>query len=254
LPSKVAIDALSESSGPLSAGASFFQSRAFYHQGQMYTPLQYFKDRISLLLFLAIFSMTDVAAQYNPEPSPGLSQGSMYSIGPGSELTLEGTTNVSKFSCACTETFSPQVYFTTHVNNEECTIGFRQTILNLRIDAFDCGNKMMNKDMRQALNAEEHPFIRIELLQAMEDQCDGGQAHWEVSDIIARVRITLNGLGKEYTMQAQAFRTGHNRYRFFGSKTLRMTDFGIQPPTAALGVIKVRDDIRINMNLDVILE
>lgn len=176
---------------------------------------------------------------------------STFHIDPLSSLTLEGTTNVNQFSCKCTESFPAQEFFVTRTKDEKCTNVFRQTRLKLSVKSLDCGNRMMNRDMYGALNADDFPYIYIDLLQVAEELCDlpGEEMNW--AKLIAVTRITINGQSHDYWMNVIARKTGPGQFRFISEKVLSMKDFGIDPPTAALGMVKVRDEIKISLDMQV---
>ncbi|MGH9361260.1 MAG: hypothetical protein ACRD2T_05030, partial [Thermoanaerobaculia bacterium] len=44
-------------------------------------------------------------------------------------------------------------------------------------------------------------------------------------------------------------RLGLGRYRITGALELKMTDFGIQPPTALMGLIRAGDGLRVRFDL-----
>lgn len=217
--------------------------RSFFHTSLRLTM-------VAALEVLCIVVLTGQAA----EPVNKAMRGKTYRIGSQSSLTLEGTSNVNEFRCECTESFPPQLFFVENLNDENCTVAFRETYLNLRIKSLDCGNKMMNKDLQNSLNADKLPNIRIEVLQVAEEKCDllGDESTW--TKFIALSKITLNGKSHNYWMNIIVRKSGPNQFRFLGDKVLKMTDFDIKPPSVALGMIKVRDEIRIAFDMLVIVE
>lgn len=169
-----------------------------------------------------------------------------------SKLSLKGTTNVNKFSCDCGQKFRPQIVNAAASANRTA-VTFSQTVLTLRTMSLDCGNKMMNKDMYKTLKAEEYPNITIELKKAVFppgvtiDDC----AEWVELD--AETVITIAGSARRVPLKVNARSIAANRFQFRSAKMLKMTDFGIQPPTAMMGAVKVRDDIEIQFDLFVVV-
>ena len=177
-----------------------------------------------------------------------------YRIGERSSLKLEGKTNVNEFTCRCTEMLPIQTYYLEKLDDGKCTTTFRETSLNLKVQSFDCGNKLMNKDMHKALNAKAFPIIKIELLQVSEARCNrlDEQKNWVKVNALAK--ITLNGRSNNYTLNVNAKKTARNQFRFISNKILCMSDFGIAPTTAVLGMVKVKDEIMISLDLEVTVE
>ncbi len=165
-----------------------------------------------------------------------------------SKLALSGTSNVNKFTCECTQKFSPMAVGATSSSNRS-QIVFANTALKLTTTKLDCGQKIMNKDMYRTLKAEEYPYITIELKKAQFpvgvtiDDC----AEWVELD--AETVITIAGNARKVPLKVKARNLASGRFQFRSAQALKMTDFGIQPPTAMMGAIKVRDAITIQFDL-----
>ncbi|MCU0346829.1 MAG: YceI family protein [Saprospiraceae bacterium] len=169
-----------------------------------------------------------------------------------SVLKLEGKTNINGFTCHCNEAFQPQRLVAER--NTDGSLSFKSAALKLRIVSLDCGNKIMNKDLQKALNATEHPHISIELKKVEQDKCNRLSELKDWVKMKALAKISLNGVSKEYWISITAKKCGADQFRFIGTKTLNMTDFGVTPPNAMMGMIKVQDAIAINLDLDVVVE
>lgn len=177
-----------------------------------------------------------------------------FHIGSKSILKLEGSTNVNAFTCNCTEPFSPQSFSVILDDKDPNTAAFRNTKLKIPIKSLDCGNKLMNKDLYKALNGDDHPYITIELLKVSQDKCNRLSELKNWLTIKALTRITLNGKSSEYWLTITARKLENDLYRFIGTKTLRMSEFGVDPPVAMMGIIKVRDEIQIDLDLEISVE
>ena len=165
-----------------------------------------------------------------------------------SKLSLNGTTNINKFTCACGQKFQPQAFYASASANRS-NITFSHTVLHLRTTTLDCGNKLMNRDMYETLRANTHPSISIELKKAVFpvgvtiDDC----SEWVELD--AETVITIAGVAKKVPLKVKARSLAAGRFQFRSAQGLKMTDFGIQPPTAMMGAVKVRDEIQIHFDL-----
>jgi hypothetical protein len=201
---------------------------------------------MSMIMLNFIFS-TGISAQYNPNPE--VDPGKVYRILEGSNLTISGTTNMNKFTCSCTEPMAAQVLYIDELDDEHCTVFFRETNLELNVNALDCGNKMMNKDMYNALNADIYPTIRIELLEVSQEKCNLSGNPTDQVKYGAHTLITINGKSREYWMRVTVHETSTNKLHFVSTKDIAMSDFGITPPTAAFGMVKVRDGIKISLDM-----
>lgn len=122
--------------------------------------------------------------------------------------------------------------------------------LRLPVSGLRCGNRQMERDMYRALDATTHPVIEFrsgEMIGGVEHDIDSGTYR-------ARFRglLTLAGERRNVEIDVTAERTGQNRFRLRAALPLRMTDFGITPPTALKGVIRARNELTVRF--DVILE
>lgn len=170
-----------------------------------------------------------------------------YSIREQSSLTLAGSSNVNEFECTTYDNFSNGYVYIISEENKE-VLNFNNAVLKINVKSFDCHNPMMNKDFYKTLNAKESPTIDVELLSAV--PLSGGKILKSQSgSFIADVSITLNNNSKADEIVVEWKKTGYNVFRFRGEKKIQMSDFGIESPVAALGLIKVNDEIKIYFDL-----
>ncbi len=178
---------------------------------------------------------------------PGSSSKISYSIREKSSLTLAGSSNVNKFECTTYDYFSNGFIF---IQPEEDGnyVKFTNAVLSIDIKSFDCKNPILNKDFYNTLNARETPSIDVELLNAV-SLTRGKILQSTNGKFLADVAISLNGTSKADQLIVTWEKVGHNLYRFIGEKKILMSDFDIVTPVAALGLIKVHDDILIRFDL-----
>lgn len=202
---------------------------AFFFQLMVYT-------RSYLLLALGLFLLGETAAQsFRP---------ATFKVDSRSELRILGESNVNTFTCIIRQHFDEST-FRFSVRMEEGRIHFRQTRLLLKAHLCDCGHRIMNKDMRQALRVDEHPHISIEVesFHTHEDLDNGPVTG------TAQTRITLAGASRRITFPVKIRPAEHGRWLIQASAPMRMSDFHIEPPVAMLGMIKAKDDILIEIDL-----
>ena len=169
-----------------------------------------------------------------------------YFIEENSQLYLKGTTNVNNFTCDCQDRFSPQ---TVEVENNDTYARFQGSNMSLAIRKFDCHNARIDRDMQQALKANEHPYIKMDLLETWQDSKTLQNQVGAWCAVKAKIRITIAGVSKVQYVEGKACKTGADRMRLSGQKTLQMTEFGITPPEAMFGMIKVNDVIDFYFDL-----
>lgn len=189
---------------------------------------------LTLLLWMLPFSLAASSGNFYA-----------YSIHPDSKITIQGTTNVNNFACV-SESELPQGMFLAETSAADNSIQFSDAVLKLKVESFDCLNRRMNRDMQDAMGAETHPNILIRLLEAepVDKSLSGGS-----TQLLVKLSISLNGVEKNTQVVIDYNQVEPYLFSFVGSKELNMTDFNIDPPSPAMGLIKVRDNITIHFNL-----
>jgi polyisoprenoid-binding protein YceI len=90
----------------------------------------------------------------------------------------------------------------------------------------------------QVLDADHFPEIRF---QSTEVESKGPD-HW-----IVHGKLGLHG--KEHAIAVEATLKGEH---YIGSASLKQTDFGITPVTVGRGTVKVKDEVKIEFDIEVI--
>ncbi|MBU3679436.1 MAG: YceI family protein [Candidatus Kapabacteria bacterium] len=168
-----------------------------------------------------------------------------YNIEEGSVLSIQGTTNINSFECFSRQTFNQQS-IAIRIDSDRNLISFDNAVLQLRVKELNCDNSKINADLCSALQAEQFPFITIELHDAVIDRATSSGETLDLR-IAASLRITDQKRRIELRTKGKILSDG--RYQFMALKALKMSDFGVDPPTALFGLIKVNDEIKINFNL-----
>ncbi len=165
-----------------------------------------------------------------------------------STISIKGRTNVSSFECQSNA----------HAISREAALlfeggGARLTFRDARLvvvaSQLDCGLEAMNSDLRQALKVDRYPLIYIDLIRVRNESCEmlqpGEPPKWyelEVKAHIAGMRRTLYP-----KVAAQIVEPGLLRLQ--GDITLHLPDFGIEPPAALWGMVRVAPDIEVTYDL-----
>lgn len=195
-------------------------------------------------LFLAAMSSTLFFT-----PTAPAAESRPFQIISGSQLYLKGTSNVTPFTCYCQQAF-PQQQFTMTLRPQSNTAVFQDTRLQLQTKKLDCGNRGMNRDMHHTLKADAYPHISIRLQEVQFRSGNKGG----LGTLTAKATLTVTGQSRTVHMQVKAEESAQNIYRFVSALSMKMTDFGITPPTALMGLVKVDDKIDIHLDLLVQVE
>ena len=98
----------------------------------------------------------------------------------------------------------------------------------------------IDKNMHKALKVEEHPDIRFRL-RALESAAGAYRATG---------LLTIAGVEKEVVLNLQVERKG-STLAVTGGTALLMTDYGVKPPKAMLGMI--RTDPKVHIRIELVL-
>lgn len=118
--------------------------------------------------------------------------------------------------------------------------------MEIPIATLRCGIRAMNRDMYEALEADEHPSIVFEMTRV------AGPIVHEIDQ--GRYRITIEGTlqlagtSRGVRLEVTGQRISRERFRFSGELPTRMTEFGIAPPTGLFGLIRARDELTVQFD------
>lgn len=97
----------------------------------------------------------------------------------------------------------------------------------------------MDKLMAEALKASANPVIRYELTSAI--LANPGPTFL----LSTKGKLTIAGVTRDVEMQVTGSRDAAGAYFLTGQLPIRMTDYGIKPPTAMMGTIKTGNDVKV---------
>jgi polyisoprenoid-binding protein YceI len=162
---------------------------------------------------------------------------------PQSRLWVDGTSTVKSWSCKAGEVnavveANPNAIPALLTGDK----GVRTVRVTVPAASLDCSNGTMNEHMRKAIKLEEHKTIEFRL------------ASYDVSrnaDGIAGTMtgtLSLGGVDKTITMNAEGKPEG-GMLHITGANPLKMTEYGLKPPTLMFGRIKVGETVTVKFDL-----
>ena len=125
--------------------------------------------------------------------------------------------------------------------------GGKMTSLEVRVPVaeVDSGKKQLDKNMRKALRAEDHPDITFRMTgyEVLRSSAAGS------FPVLAKGELTVAGRARPIEIEATVER-GEGRARIHGREEVLMTDHGVKPPTV-MGVVRTHDRVVVHFDLHV---
>ena len=167
---------------------------------------------------------------------------------PQAELVIEGKSTARDFTCrakamrAEMDPGAPEA----DLSLEKLADVVGEVRLEIPVKELDCANGTMNEHLLEALKAEQYPTIRFRLTAYEVGAVAEGLAPLKLVG-----ELTLAGKTLPVKLNARARPAADGSLRVEGRYTLKMTDWGVKPPSLMLGTMKVREAVLIRFNVAV---
>jgi hypothetical protein len=162
-------------------------------------------------------------------------------ISESSSLSVNGSTNINKFSCEI-PTYDQTDTLTLVKGNKEIALTGN---IELKIQSFDCHNSMMTRDLRKTLKEKQFPrlYIRFISLNEFPDLTS------EPQPITGWVNIELAGASKRFEVNYRVSIDDKKVIHLLGSRDINFSDFDLIPPRKLGGMIKTNDQLTVAFHL-----
>lgn len=166
-----------------------------------------------------------------------------------SRLWFEGSSNVNEFECNATnytgEATMPGYSDPSSFLNIDSEVLFVK--VDIEVDSIDFGKGKINSDIRKALQADSFPEITFvfedaELLSVPQTVDDG-------FEVKVHGYLTVAGTTKKISFITDAYFLDDRRVRATGQSAIKMTDYGVKPPTALMGLIRADEELTVHFDL-----
>ncbi|MBA2243873.1 MAG: YceI family protein [Gemmatimonadetes bacterium] len=173
-------------------------------------------------------------------------QGAALRIQPSSKVWVEGNSTVRRYKCEAARVsgsvaVDPASSSTAIADLQKAVTGVE---LSIPVAQLACGDNTMDGHMRKALQAESHPAITFRLTS--HEVLPQGT---EKGTVKMTGRLNIAGKENVVTVSAEATQEANGGLRVKGSKELKMTEFGVKPPTLMMGTLKVHDPVTVHFDL-----
>ena len=173
------------------------------------------------LVVLAIFTLNVVNAQYQIDNDK-------------STIIILGSSNLTEWN-----QFVDDIDGSVTLEEERHVISAIHALeLSIPVSAIKSGQQAMDQNAQRALKIDDHPTITFTL---QESSVDG-------TDITLTGIFNVAGVDKE-TVIHTTYSSTSRLLVLSGELELKMTDFGIEPPTALMGAMKTHDNLLLEFSL-----
>jgi polyisoprenoid-binding protein YceI len=117
------------------------------------------------------------------------------------------------------------------------SISIKMAVLSIKSDM----GRVMDNKTYEALKATAYPEILFTLSTPLKlSQVSDGQ-----QPVPVKGNLFLAGISRPVVMQVTTLAVDQGKWRLEGSEKIRMTDYGVKPPSALFGTMKAAPDITI---------
>jgi YceI-like protein len=171
--------------------------------------------------------------------------GTPIDVQPESRLWVRGTSSTRAWECKATS-FEAVVQSggagaVASILSGDKAVG--EVAVTIPTEKLECGNGTMNGHMRKALKADAYPQIAF-TVQSYEIVKSGDSVQVDLKG-----QLTLGGVQKDVTIKAAATVADNGALRVIGTYDLRMTDYGLKPPSLMFGTMKVGDQVKVSFDM-----
>lgn len=156
------------------------------------------------------------------------------------ELTIKGSSNVHDWQSSVEQVKA----LATGSVNQNGELDLQNLEVSIEVENIKSEHgRIMDRNTREALKAEDHPVIRF-VQTAFSNQAAGNKAK-----IASTGKLTIAGTTRDVTLHATGSHQGGGLL-IEGSYPMKMTDFGVEPPTAMLGTMRTADEVTIHFRFN----
>ncbi|MEQ8237674.1 MAG: YceI family protein [Cyclobacteriaceae bacterium] len=159
----------------------------------------------------------------------------MWTINDESQLSINGTSNVNVFECSYDQNFDKSRI---SLVDSSGVILFRQNLILFEVKSFNCNNTRITSDLRKTLKEPSYPLLKMNLVKLYQTE----------KECTLELLLTIAGEKKSKHIHLKSCNISENKINLEGNYKMNLSDFGLVPPTALWGMVKVNDEITIDFS------
>ena len=177
--------------------------------------------RLSFVATIALFTTAQANAQ-------GVKKAFSY------EITLNGSSNIHDWTMKSSGS-GLEANFTLDPGTKQVE-SIAPLTFNIPVKKLKSDEGLLNSRAYDALKADKNPNFTFKLVSATT----------EGSQLNLVGQLTISGNTRDITLPATVKKNADGSQVLSGSKKIKMTEWGVKPPSYMLGMMKVYDDLTIN--------
>jgi polyisoprenoid-binding protein YceI len=178
-------------------------------------------------IFLVMVALVPVSNQVRAQQA--------YSLEQEPQLKVEGTSTIHDWEMVSSRaTGTAQASF-----NDDGSFNITSLYVALPVKSLKSGKSQMDVNAYKALKADKFSEIRFELAEVLAITS---------STIRATGKLTIAGTSRTISVEVK-YALKDETIQFSGTKSIKFSEFNIDPPTAILGAIRTGDDLELSFNV-----
>jgi polyisoprenoid-binding protein YceI len=174
---------------------------------------------LAIMFFILISTFSAIQAQ------------TKFTLSPSPELKIEGGSSLHDWSMV-TNTAKGEAMLLVEGNQLKSV---KSATVSAQAESLKSGTKGLDSNAYKALDTGKNKEIRFTL-----KEITGSGSNFQ-----AKGDFTIAGVTKPASFPVKVTQSG-NKFTFEGSFDTKLTNFSITPPTALLGTVKTRDEVKIS--------
>lgn len=162
----------------------------------------------------------------------------------GSRLVIDGSSNVNTFSCAVMKYLQCDT-LRMFPEGKTRRLRFKQCTIHIDVGQIDCRHRFITSDLRKTLKYPEFEYMKIHFVSL--DDPFPIKASQRIRGV---VDIELAGSTKRIDLWFDVSHQASGKLlHLSGQKELLFSDFKLEPPKKMAGMIKINEELKVNVDL-----
>jgi hypothetical protein len=157
------------------------------------------------------------------------------------DISVHGSSNLHDWTMKAKGTGEANLNMTPGVSY---VAGIPSLSFTVPVKSLKSSESLMDERAAKALNADKYPNISFKLTGAAVSGAQQNKAVLNVTGL-----LTISGVTRQLSLTGNSVTNSDGSVVVTGSKKIKMSEFGVKPPTFMLGALKVTDDVTIDYNI-----